>query len=171
MEDENGVVLPDDTEEQEQPEYEQEESIEEIKARLAKAEEVAQNQKIRAEKAEAEAKAKKEPVRTGNLTLNAGDLMAIKNADIDPEGMDIVEKYARDNNLSLREAIAHPHVKAILSVEKELKTTAIAANVEGVRRGTIKVSDDTLLKNADAGKLPDADDDIERLVAARFKRQ
>lgn len=159
-------VTPEVTEEV--VEVEQEESIDEIKARLAKAEEIAENQRIRAEKAEAKAKA--QPAKAPS-SLNAGDMMAIKNANISETDMDIVEKFARDNNLSLRESLQHPHVKAILAYEEELKTTAIATNVEGVRRGTVKVTDDTLLQNASAGKLPTADDEIERLVAAQMKHK
>jgi hypothetical protein len=165
MDEQELEVTPEVTEEEEQVEPVDE--VEAMRAELEKAKEIAENQRIRAEKAEAKAKTK--PEQQSNVVLNAGDMMAIKNADLEPKDMDLVEKYAKDNNISLREAISHPHVKAILSYEAELRTTAIASNVDGVRRGTIKVTDDTLINNANANKLPTSDDEIERLIAARMK--
>ena len=155
-------------EEEQEVEVEQVDEVETMRAELEKAKQIAENQRIRAEKAEAKAKARPEPTQS---SLNAGDMMAIKNADLDPQDMDLVEKFARDNSMSLRDALAHPHAKAILAYEAELRTTAVASNVDGVRRGTIKVTDDTLLHNASANKLPTSDDDIERLIAARMKQK
>lgn len=168
--DENEQEVTLDVTEQE-VEVEQVDELEAIKAELEKAKQIAENQRIRAEKAEAKAKAKPAPEEQSNNSLNAGDMMAIKNADLDPQDMDLVEKFAKDNNISLREALAHPHAKAILAYEAELRTTAIASNVDGVRRGTIKVTDDTLLQNASANKLPTTEDDIERLVSAKMKQK
>ena len=150
-------------------EVEQVDEVETMRAELEKAKQIAENQRIRAEKAEAKAKVQTTQDKATASSLNAGDMMAIKNADLDPQDMDIVEKFAKDNSISLREALAHPHAKAILAYEAELRTTAVASNVDGVRRGTIKVTDDTLLHNASANKLPTSDDDIERLIAARMK--
>lgn len=159
------VVAPETTEEV----VEEVEDIESVRAKLAKAEEIAENQRIRAEKAEARAKEKK--VEPSNTSLNAGDMMAIKNANIDPQDMDLVEKFAKDNNMSLRESLMHPHVKAILAYEEELRTTAVATNVESVRRGASKISVDRLLENASAGKIPTSDDEIEALISAKLKRK
>lgn len=166
--DENEQEVTLDATEQE-TEVEQVDEVEAMRAELEKAKQIAENQRIRAEKAEAKAKAQTTQERPSASSLNAGDMMAIKNADLDPQDMDLVEKFARDNNMSLREALAHPHAKAILAYEAEVRTTAIASNVDGVRRGTIKVTDDTLLQNASANKLPTTEDDIERLVSAKMK--
>lgn len=168
--DENEQEVTLDVTEQE-AEVEQVDEVEAMRAELEKAKQIAENQRIRAEKAEAKAKARTAQEEQSNNSLNAGDMMAIKNADLDPQDMDLVEKFARDNNISLREALAHPHAKAILAYEAELRTTAIASNVDGVRRGTIKVTDDTLLQNASANKLPTTEDDIERLVSAKMKQK
>jgi hypothetical protein len=159
------VVAPEVTEEV----VEEVEDIESVRARLAKAEEIAENQRIRAEKAEAKAKERK--VEPTNTSLNAGDMMAIKNANIDPQDMDLVEKFSKDNGLSLRESLQHPHVKAILAYEEELRTTAVATNVESVRRGASKMSSEALLQNASAGKIPTSDDEIEALISAKLKRK
>ena len=142
----------------------QEESIEDLKKKLATVE--AQKEHWR-EKANKTGEAK--PVQ--HLGLSAGDLMAIKNADIEEKDMDLVEKFARDNGLPLREALHHPHMKAILSYEKELRTTSVATNVENVRRGAMKVTDDALLSNAINNKLPTTQDESERIRYAKSKRR
>ena len=132
------------------------------------AKELANNYKIRAEKAEKE-KGKPTPMKTESRNLSPGDLLAVMNAKINEDDMDRVERFAISEGLSIREALKNPEMKAILDLREEQRNTAIATNVEGVRRGSVKITDDTLLHNASAGKMPDSDDDIERLIAAKMK--
>jgi hypothetical protein len=150
-----------------QEEEVQEESIEEVKARLAKAEEIAENQRIRAEKAEAKAKEPKAP----EGTLSSADLLAIMNAKVHEDDMERVEKFAKMEGVSIRQALKDPELKAILEVRAEQRTTAAAANTSNVRRGPTKASDETLVANASQGKLPDDDDGIDRLIAAKLKQK
>lgn len=140
------------------------ESLEDLKKRLATAE--AQKEHWRKKATE-----KPAPAPAPKNGLSAGDIQAISNAKIQPEDMDRVEWFAAANSISLREALAHPEMKAILALREEQRNTAIATNVENVRRGTIKVTDDTLLNNAAMNKLPEADDQIEQLIAAKYKRR
>jgi hypothetical protein len=140
------------------------ESLEDLKKRLATAE--AQKEHWRKKATEV-----KTQVPTSPKGLNAGDIQAITNAKIQPEDMDRVEWFASANNISLRQALEHPEMKAILSLREEQRNTAIATNVENVRRGTVKVTDDTLLNNAAINKYPTTDDQIEQLIAAKFKRR
>lgn len=174
MEDENGVVTPEVTETEELEldeiidESEPEESVEELKARLAKAEEIANNQRIRAEKAE---KAKKETVQepaTQSQISNA-DAMALIKANVHEDDIDRVERYAKAEGLSLREALATSELKAILAVRTEERTTAAAANVSSVRRGSSKPTPEAILTSAKAGNLPDSDADIEALMLAKLR--
>jgi len=72
--------------------------------------------------------------------------------------------------VSVREALKNPELKAILSLREEQRSTAAATNVSNVRRGQSKIDDGALLSNASAGKLPDSDDEINRLIAAKMKR-
>lgn len=139
------------------------ETLEDLKKRLATAEAQKEHWRKKANEKPTEV-----PAHTG---LSAGDIQAISNAKIQPEDMDRVEWFASANNISLREALSHPEMKAILSLREEQRNTAIATNVENVRRGTVKVTDDTLLNNAAASKFPESDDQIEQLIAAKFKRR
>lgn len=158
------VVTPEA--EPEAPEAEpEEESVEELKARLAKADEVANNYKIRAEKAEKKAKETPQPAQNG---LSTKDVVYLAKADIHDDDVDEVLDYAKLKGISVGKA--HEFLKPILAVRTEQRTTASAANTSSVRRGASKATGETLLENAKAGKLPDSDDDIARLVAAQAEK-
>jgi len=168
------VVTPEVLEEEdsETESKEQEETIEELRAKLAeteaakvKADEIAENQRIRAEKAERKAKDSK-----NNDSLSSYDMLAILAAKVDEEDTDRVIKFAKDEGISVREALKNPELKAILDVRAEQRDTAAAANTTNVRRGPSKTPDDVLISNASKGKLPESDEEIARLVAAKSKR-
>lgn len=150
---------------------EESESVEDLKARLAKAEELANNQKIRAEKAEKLAKANKEQPKAeakiyeGDLT--AKDTIAIIEAKVSSEDIDDVVEYAKFRKISIPEALKSNVVKTMLAEKQEMRTTAAAANVGSSKRTSGKVPDDVLLAKASKGELPDNEADLQRLVNLR----
>lgn len=169
MEDETTeVVEPESTEEETTEEVaeeeEQEETLEEVKARLAKAEEKAENQRIRAEKAEKKAKS-----IAPQSNYSTADIIALSKVDVDD--IERVEKFMKDEGITAREALANDELQAILAIRAEKRNTAQATNVTNVRRGSTKVSDETLIANAQAGKLPEDDAGIERLIAAKLSKK
>lgn len=150
-----------------------EESVEELKARLAeaeekirKADEVARNQKIRAEKAEKAVKTapKAEPTEP---KVSIKDMNALIKANVAEEDIEIVEKFARFEGVSIAEALKNPIMRNTLQQRAEERNTAIASNTSSSRRSNAKVSEEVLLDNASKGKLPDSDDDISRLIRAK----
>lgn len=147
---------------------EESEDIENLKARLAKAEELANNQKIRAEKAERLAKLKGEQPKTeakiyqGDLT--AKDTIAIMEAKVSSDDIDDVVEYAKFKKISIPEALKSNVVKTMLAEKVEMRNTASAANVGSSKRTTSKVSDDILLSKASKGEFPDNDADLQRLI-------
>jgi hypothetical protein len=171
MEETEEVVVPETTEEETE---EVEESIEEVKARLEtetaarlKAEEIAENQRKRAEKAE---KKGKEPVVAPSAsTLSSADLIAVSNAKVHEDDIDKVERYAKSEGLSIKDALQTPELQAMLSVRTEQRHVAEATNIGNVRAGSVQVTDDALLKDASRGILPDSDLEIERLIAAKAR--
>jgi len=148
-----------------------EETIEEVKARLVKAEELAKNYKIRAEKAETKAKELpvKQPSRQKDADLSTMDIIALSKANIEQEDMADVLEYAKFKGISISEALKSPVVKATIQEKSEMRTTAVAANTGGARRSSGKVSDETLLSRASSGNLPESDEELDRLV--RLKMQ
>lgn len=173
MADENEEVVP-QVEEEVVPQEETPEIEEEVdwKTEAEKAKGLANNYKIRAEKAETKLKETPAPQQGQLSSVDTVVLAAaVAKGTIDPEDIDRVQKFAADEKLSFKDALANEELKAILNVRVEKRATANAANVSNVRRGPTKMSDETLLDKASKNQLPDDDDGIERLVAAKAKQK
>jgi hypothetical protein len=171
------VVAPEATEEEVAPEATEEveaaaeEEQIDWEARAKKNEELANNYKVRAEKAEKKAKeivpSENHISQTDSITLAA----AIAKGTVEEDDLDRVQKFAKDEGVSIKEALKSDELKAILALRVEKRATAQAANVSNVRRGPSKASDEVLVSNASKGRLPDSDDEIDRLMAAKAKRK
>jgi hypothetical protein len=137
--------------------------------RLRKAEEIATNQKIRAEKAEAVAKGLQRPKEeiTPNNSLPQSDLIAILKADVAEEDIQEVSDYAKLKGITISEALKSSVVKAILSEKNEERTTANATSTGNARRGSVKPNPAQLLENANKGVMPETDEEMETLIRAR----
>lgn len=170
MDEETLEVIAPEAIEEEAPEAEESESVEEIQARLAKAEELANNYKIRAEKAEkAQKQVQKAPEAPVSSDLSTKDTIALMNAKVNEDDIDEIVDFAKFKGISVSEALKTDVVKTILSTKAEQRTIAEATNTGTSRRSSAKVSDESLVANASAGKLPESDDEIERLLRAKLK--
>jgi len=148
------------------------ESVEDYKERLAKAEELAKNYRIRAEKAERLSKSVKTEKQPEAKAPTAGeittrDLYALMQANIPEEDIDVVQKFASLEGISLKDAASSPIVKGILSQRNEERTVSLAASKGSSKRGSGKMTDDILMSEASKGKLPESHDDMVRLIKAR----
>lgn len=149
-------------------EEESEETPEEIKARLAKAEELANNYKIRAEKAEKKAKeGKPTEAPQSNDTLSQTDVIAVVRADIADEDVSYVQKYAKLEGVSVADALKSDDLKMLVKNRVEARNVASATNTGTARPTQQQVTSDTLLSKAAKGELPESDADMIRLVKAR----
>lgn len=153
-------------------EQEKEESPEELKARLAKAEELAKNYKIRAEKAERASKSSKEeaPRKSNNGDLTTKDLYALMEAKVPQDDIEEVAEYAKLKKISIAEALKSNVVKSILNDNAEKRTSASVANTGTTRRSNGKLSDEAFLESVKSGKLPETDEDMLRYAKLRSKR-
>lgn len=140
-----------------------EESVEDLKKRLATAE--AQKEHWRKKANEPKKEVEAQP------GLAPADLLAVMNAHVHEDDMERVERFAKSESTSIREALKNPELKAILALREEQRTTATASNVTNTRRGATVTPEATLISNARAGKLPESDADIERLIAAKLKEK
>jgi hypothetical protein len=150
-------------------EQEPEESVEEIKARLAKAEELAGNYKTRAEKAEAKAKETKPAAKPEkkDAELSQSDLIAIIKADIPDDSIEDVKDVAKIKGISIAEALKTSIVKNLLAEKAEQKATAEATSTGTSRRSSSSLTPQVVLEKARKGDLPDSDAGIEALLRAR----
>jgi len=149
-------------------EEQEEESIEDIKARLAKAEELANNYKVRAEKAE---KKGEKPTKIETNGLSTKDILALSKANIEDDDLDEVLDYAAYKKLPIHEALKSSVLKATLAEKAEHRKSAEAVNVGATRRASGVASDDSILANARKGIMPESEDDIARLARLRFKHK
>lgn len=117
---------------------------------LAKAKELAENYKIRAEKAE---KAdKKDPEK---YVLQAKDILFLSKENItEEEDIDEVVRYAEYRKIGVADALKDKTLRTILSDRAEERASALAAQTKG-QRGTTKVSDDALLDKLSKGEVPE----------------
>lgn len=143
------------------------ESIEDLKARLAKAEEIARNQKMRAEKAERLAKQKQESPKQ-NVTPELDNATIARIYGIHEDDIEEVLDMAKFKKLSIAETLKLGATKAIIAEKEEFRKTAEASNTGNARRNNIKVSDDVLLSNLSKGEVPsEGSAEAEQLFWAR----
>lgn len=136
------------------------------KAEAEKAKELANNQRIRAEKAERLNKDKpKESSQSGDLSTK--DLYALMESKVPQDDIDEVRDYAKLKNISIPEALKSSIVKSILSEKAEQRNVAKASNTGSSRRGSGSLTDEMLLANLKKGVLPENDEDIVRLAKIR----
>lgn len=142
---------------------------EDFEDKLKKAEEVAKNQKIRAEKAERELKKLRETPPESETPKNDYSLQDIRAlADVHDEDVEEVVEYAKFKKISVAEAKKSPVIQNFLKEKNESRKVAEATNTGATRRGSNKPSGQDLLEKASRGILPENDADIERLAQARL---
>ena len=138
---------------------------------LTKAQELAKNYKVRAEKAERLLKQTKvvkpessETPKHSDMSLK--DIRALQ--DVPDEDVDEVIDFAKYKGVSVAEAKKSPVMQILLKTKKEERATAEATNTTPARRGSSKASDEDLLGKLSKGELPM--EDIERAAKARIER-
>ena len=140
---------------------------------LKKSKEIAENQKIRAEKAEAKAKdtEEKDDLPPKN-ELSQNDLLALMRAKVTEEDTQEVVDYATLKKISVQEALNSDVIKSILAEKEEKRKTAEATNVDQKRKGQAILSGSDILKDAEEkGELPESEEGMEKLVETRFAKK
>lgn len=119
----------------------------------------------RAETKLAKTKETKTETTQNNTDLTGKDLLAIMNAKVDAEDLDVVTEYATFKKISVAEALKSSIVLNTLKEKAEMRRTAEVSHTGSSRISTNKVSDEQILEKARSGKLSDGD--IDRLVNIR----
>ncbi len=151
------------TEAETEPQYTEFEKKQHERAKLAEAE----NKRL---KAELEI-AKKKPQPSQDYTLK--DSIAILGAQVHTDDVDRVAKFAKDEGITIAEALKNDELKAILGIRQEHRKSAEVANTSGSKRTSTKVTDEQLIQKAMEGKdvdpaaLAEAEMNVKK---AKFKR-
>lgn len=133
-----------------------------------KSDEVAENQKKRAEKAEKELKEKK-PETPTSPDLTFKDQLAITNAKIHEDDIDEVIDYAKFKKISVSDALKSPVIKASLDEKAEVRKSAQATSTTTARRSISTPSNSEVLeKTLKKGEIPEqGSPEAEQLFKAR----
>lgn len=140
--------------------------VEEVKSKLAKAEELANNYKIRAEKAERLAKETKQikPEVKQVSNVSTQDVMALMKANVQEEDIPEIEDYAKFKKISISEALKSNTIKTFLAESQEKRNTSNATNTGNAKRSPAKITDNEIIEKAQKGQ----EVDTEKLVEARW---
>ena len=135
-----------------------------------KIKEVAENQRIRAEKAERVAKntQPKEEETAKEAGLSPKDYLALTEAKITSEDFDEVTGWANFKRMSIADAVKDKTLQTILRERAEERKTAEATQVKQTGRKNAAPTPETVVNKASQGNLPDSDEGIEELVRAEI---
>jgi hypothetical protein len=167
-----------ETKEEEVVEEQEEETTEELEEVEETEEEEVIDWEARAKKAEAaiiKAKSKPKPApqaKQSNTEMSHFDLLALNRANIETqEDLDEVVRWADYNKISVSEALQSNILKATIAEKAEKRASANAVNTGTGRRASGQVSDERLLSDAAANKLPTSEEDIARLARLKFLKK
>lgn len=166
----------DESDDESEDSSEDDETPKQLKKRLAKAEQLAENQRIRAEKAERKLKGKGKPApgqkSEQSSNLSPQDTVAIIRAEIAAEDINDVVEFAKFKKISVTEALKSSILKAALAEKAEKRNTGNATNTGKHRPGSRKPSGSSLLKKAQtSGEIPSDDESMDALLEARSKER
>lgn len=118
----------------------------------------------------AKKKGKTAPVVSTN-GLSTADIIALTRANLNDEDVDEVVEYASLKKISISEALKTDIVQATIKIREEKRASANAVHTGTTRRANNGTSDERLLDNARAGKMPENESDMARLAELRLKNR
>lgn len=123
-------------------------------AEAAKHKEIAENQRIRAEKAEGKKKDEGDGGTKKDEDLSSTDVIALIGADIKhPDDIAEIKRAAKLFGKTITEIIQDPLLKAKLKQNSEFRAAQQAANVDPKRAGTNQATDSEILERARKGEV------------------
>jgi hypothetical protein len=129
----------------------------------------------RAKKAEAEKKAletelAKHKSQSQGSGLTAEDVLAFNGEGISHrEDVELAQKFAKNNGVNVRDILDDEDFKTVLSLKREQRETANATQTKGGAKGVGKVTGEELLRKAAKGEFPESDEDINKMLNAKFE--
>lgn len=140
-----------------------------LKADKDKSDQIAKDQKIRAEKAEQDLKKNKttQPVEDKS-ELTEKDRIALIRTNVHEDDLDEVLEYSHLKKISVTEALKSSVVKAILAEKEEFRKTAEATSTQKSKPVNQKITDEAILEKASKGDIPEkGSEEAERLFWAK----
>lgn len=170
IEDDQESLNPDEeteANEDEESDNGEEENI--SKAEFEKVKKLAENYKIRAEKAE-KAKKNKAPVEKEGALSNK-DMLAILRENVSDDDIPEIQTYAKIKGITVADALKTSVVRTMLKESEEERKTAEVSAVGNKRPSPKALSGSELLREAErTGKLPESEEELQELAKAQFEK-
>lgn len=150
------------------------EGEEDFAEKARKAEEIAKNQRIRAEKAEKELKAlkgsktEKETPKNDLSGMSLKDIRALQN--VHDDDVEKVEKWAKSEGITIAEAVKDPMMQTFFKTRNEERATADAASTGAQKKRSRGSSDDEIMGDIEKGKVPENPEDLVKAEIAQKKK-
>ena len=147
-------------------------SLKEESEKAKKAQELADNYKIRAEKAEKELKGSKVNNPEPEQSLTPKDTLALVDAKVSSEDIEEVTRVAKILGKPIAEALKDKTMQTILSERVEERKSAEIAQTGKNQRGVSKVTGADLLDKAEkTGEMPEDEDGMRKIFQAKMARK
>ena len=85
------------------------------------------------------------------------------------EDIETIEKWAKFNGVSIKDALQDSTLKTVLSTKLEERRTAQATATKGGAKGVSSPTADSLIQEAKSGKL--SEDNLDKLAEARMAKR
>jgi hypothetical protein len=109
---------------------------------------------------------KEDAPKVKETELSSKDLLFLAKVNIHEENLDEVLEWAKFKKISVSEA--YGQLKSKLEADEEMRKTASVTQTKGGARGVSKVSGEDLLSKAQrTGEVPDSDEGMNAMFAAR----
>lgn len=99
--------------------------------------------------------------------MSPKDIIALNKANVHEDDIEEIQNYASYKKISVADALKDKILQSILSDKQAERTTAGATHTGPSRRGSSQPTEDQILADASANKLPEDDAGIARLMAAK----
>lgn len=112
-----------------------------------KADQIADDQRRRAEKAEGKLKEIKPDTQNIDGSLSTKDFYALNKANVPEDDIDEVLEFSKFKNVSVSEALKSPILQAVLNQKVEFRRTASAAQTRSTRSQNVDMDGGTIIDN------------------------
>lgn len=102
--------------------------------------------------------------------LTAEDVLELTTSGVShKEDIELARTWAKNSGKSLRDILEDKTFKTVLEVQREERKTAGVTITKGGAKGVSKVTGEDLLKKAQKGEYPENDEDIDKMLNAKFE--
>lgn len=110
----------------------------------------------------------KETKKEETQTTSTRDLIALMEAKVQADDIEVVEEFAKFRKISIAEALKTNVVKTLIADSQEKRKVAQATNTGTAKKSPSAISDEALLEKARGGDIPESEADMKRIIEAKL---